>query len=48
MTHLPFIAGAYAATIGVFLILSVSAALRLRAAERRLHAVETRRERVRA
>ncbi len=45
MTHLPFIAAAYAATIGAYLLLSVSAVLRLRSARRKLRAVETRRVR---
>ena len=42
MTHLPFVAAAYALTVAVGLFLSVSAALRLRRAGRRLAAVETR------
>lgn len=45
MTHLPFVAGAYAVTIGTFLVLSVSAAARLRAARRRLAALDQPRRR---
>ena len=43
MTHLPYIAGAYGLTVALGLALSVSAALRLRHARRRLAAVDARR-----
>ncbi|GAB6966621.1 hypothetical protein JCM25156A_06580 [Komagataeibacter kakiaceti JCM 25156] len=40
MTHLPYIVAAYGLTIGVAMILSVNAALRLRRARARLAAIE--------
>ena len=43
MTHLPFILGAYGLTGAVALALSVSAALRLGRARRRLDAISPRR-----
>jgi cytochrome c biogenesis protein CcdA len=43
MTHLPFIAGAYALGIALPLWLAIDATLRLGRARRRLAAVETRR-----
>ncbi|WP_419729696.1 heme exporter protein CcmD [Lichenicola sp.] len=43
MTHLPYVAGAYGLTLAVAAVLSVSAALRLRRARRRLAAVDVRR-----
>ena len=43
MTHLPYIAGAYGLTLSLALVLSVSAAIRLRRARRRLAAVDVRR-----
>ena len=42
MTHLPFVAGAYGLTVAAGAWLSVSAALRLRRARRRLAAVDPR------
>ena len=43
MTHLPFIAAAYAIAIGVPLWLVIDAALRTRASGRRLDAIDPRR-----
>ncbi len=45
MTHLPYIAAAYVIAIGVTLAFSIEALLRTRSARRRLHAIDTRRER---
>ena len=42
MTHLPFVAGAYGITVAAGAWLSVSAAMRLRRARRRLAAAGTR------
>lgn len=42
MTHLPFVATAYALGIGVPVLFAVSAWQRLRLARRRLAAVDTR------
>lgn len=42
MTHLPFVAGAYGLTLVLAAWLSVSAAIRLDRARRRLAAIETR------
>ncbi|RFD20761.1 heme exporter protein CcmD [Komagataeibacter melaceti] len=40
MTHLPYIVAAYGLTIGVAMVLSINATLRLRQARRRLAAIE--------
>ena len=48
MTHLPFIAAAYALAIGVPLAFAVNAAWRMRAASRRLAAIDPRRQRANA
>ncbi len=45
MTHLPYIAAAYAIAIGVPLFLSIQVFFRVRSANRRLAAIDTRRER---
>lgn len=45
MTHLPYVLAAYAVAIGVPLALSVEALFRVRSVRRRLHAIDTRRER---
>jgi hypothetical protein len=45
VTHLPFIAAAYAIAVGVPLYFSIEAFFRVRAASRRLAAIDTRRER---
>ncbi len=45
MTHLPYIAAAYAIAVGVPLALSVETFFRVRSAKRRLAAIDTRRER---
>ncbi len=43
MTHLPFIAAAYALGVGIPLVLAVGAWARLRAASRKLAAIDPRR-----
>jgi hypothetical protein len=48
VTHLPYIAAAYAIAIGVPVFFSVSVWFRVRSASRRLAAIDTRRERGRA
>ena len=45
MTDLPYIAGAYAIALGVTVLLSANALVRLRIASRRLRAIDTRRDR---
>ncbi|WP_170114624.1 hypothetical protein [Rhodopila globiformis] len=45
MTHWPFIVGAYVIAIGVPLVLGIEAAFRVRAARRRLEAIDIRRNR---
>jgi hypothetical protein len=45
VTHLPYIAAAYAIAIGVPLCLSIQVFFRARSARRRLAAIDTRRER---
>jgi len=45
VTHLPFIAAAYAVAIGVPLVFSVQALFRTRSATRRLAAIDPRRDR---
>jgi heme exporter protein D len=45
MTHLPFIIAAYVIAIGLPIIFSVDALLRVRAARRRLDAIDPRRSR---
>jgi hypothetical protein len=47
VTHLPFILAAYVIAIGVPLYMSVEVLLRTRSAERRLEAIDPRRERLR-
>ncbi len=42
MTHLPFIAGAYAITLVVICVFAANAWLRMRGARRRLAALDTR------
>jgi Heme exporter protein D (CcmD) len=48
VTHLPYIAGAYAIAIGVPLFLSIQVFFRVRSARQRLAAIDTRRERGRS
>jgi heme exporter protein D len=45
MTHLPFIVAAYVIALGTPIILTVQAVLRARSAERRLDAIDPRRNR---
>jgi hypothetical protein len=47
VTHLPYIAAAYVIAIGLPLIFSINALLRVRSARRRLQAIDVRRDRVR-
>jgi hypothetical protein len=48
VTHLPYIAAAYAIAIGVPLVFSVQTFFRTRSANRRLAAIDPRRERARS
>lgn len=45
MTHLPYITAAYVIAIGLPLIFSIDALLRVRSARRRLQAINVRRDR---
>ncbi len=45
MTHLPFVAAAYALGTGLPILLTIEALLRLRSAVRRLDAIDPRRHR---
>lgn len=45
MTHLPYIVAAYVIAVGMPLVLSVEALVRARTAQRRLRAIDTRRDR---
>jgi len=47
MTHLPYIVAAYVIGVGMPLVLSVEALFRVRTAQRRLAAIDKRRERSR-
>jgi hypothetical protein len=43
MTHLPFVAGAYALGVALPLVLTIDALLRMRNARRRLNSIDPRR-----
>jgi hypothetical protein len=47
VTHLPYIVAAYAIAVGVPLYFSIATFFRTRSANRRLAAIDTRRERAR-
>ena len=48
MSHLPYIVAAYVIAVGVPMVFSIAALVRVRAASRRLQAIDTRRDRGRA
>jgi hypothetical protein len=45
VTHLPYIVAAYVIAVGVTLAFSLEALIRTRSAQRRLQAIDTRRDR---
>jgi hypothetical protein len=47
LTHLPYIVAAYLIAIGMPVVFSVLALVRVRSARRRLHAIDLRRGRLR-